>query len=130
LRVHVKLGLRRADGHVCFAFVIGVGASWRLVIASAGWAGRWAHTSVIDAAGAIYVIGGRGFSGTHYQDVWVSTDGGAQAGLAPGVLRGTKGTKALSRVLRVLAGQEGVTRVRGYSRGTMGNSQGTSRYYL
>jgi hypothetical protein len=72
---------------VCFAVVIGVGASWRLVIASAPWDGRWAHTSVIDAvSGAIYVLGGRGFSGTWYQDVWVSTDGGAQARLAPGVL--------------------------------------------
>jgi hypothetical protein len=62
---------------VCFAFVIGVGASWRLVIASAPWTGRWGHTSVIDAAGAIYVLGGRG-SGTFYQDVWASTDGGAR----------------------------------------------------
>jgi hypothetical protein len=30
---------------------------------------------VIDAAGAIYVIGGLG--STYYHDVWVSTDGGA-----------------------------------------------------
>jgi hypothetical protein len=29
---------------------------------------------VIDAAGAIYVIGG--YSGTFYRDVWASTDGG------------------------------------------------------
>ncbi len=50
---------------------------------TAGWAARDAHTSVVDAAGAIYVIGG--FGGINdYQDVWVSTDGGARAGLSPG----------------------------------------------
>jgi hypothetical protein len=35
---------------------------------------------VIDAAGAIYVIGGWGNSGgdtTFFKDAWVSTDGGA-----------------------------------------------------
>ena len=31
---------------------------------------------MIDAAGAIYVIGGI-YHGTYLQDVWVSTDGGA-----------------------------------------------------
>ncbi len=35
------------------------------------------HTSVVDAAGAIYVIGGRSGDDTYYNDVWVSTDGGA-----------------------------------------------------
>ncbi len=33
-----------------------------------------------DAAGAIYVIGGHGVTGStgyYYRDVWVSTDGGA-----------------------------------------------------
>ncbi len=30
---------------------------------------------MVDAAGAIYVIGG--YSGTVYQDVWATTDGGA-----------------------------------------------------
>ncbi len=49
---------------------------WTLVIASAPWAARRGHTSVIDASGAIYVIGGYGGS-TDYDDVWVSTDGGA-----------------------------------------------------
>ncbi len=43
---------------------------------------RYLHTSVIDAAGAIYVIGGGG--GTFLHDVWASTDGGARAGLRPG----------------------------------------------
>ena len=42
----------------------------------AEWAARRGHTSVIDAAGAIYVIGGEG--GTVFNDVWVSTDGGAR----------------------------------------------------
>jgi hypothetical protein len=32
---------------------------------------------VVDAAGAIYVIGGFGFNDTLFNDVWVSTDGGA-----------------------------------------------------
>jgi hypothetical protein len=36
---------------------------------------------VIDAAGAIYVVGG--YNGNVFQDVWASTDGGA-AGLGPG----------------------------------------------
>ncbi len=61
---------------------------------------------MVDAAGAIYVIGGYGYvigTLTFYQDVWVSTDGGARAGLGrgggrgvdqvgtTGVLMGTKG---------------------------------------
>jgi hypothetical protein len=33
---------------------------------------------VVDAAGAIYVIGGQGSGNTYYNDVWVSTDGGAR----------------------------------------------------
>jgi hypothetical protein len=35
---------------------------------------------VIDAAGAIYVIGGgnRGLFDTEFQDVWASTDGGVR----------------------------------------------------
>ncbi len=31
---------------------------------------------MVDASGAIYVIGGYG--STNYQDVWVTTDGGAR----------------------------------------------------
>jgi hypothetical protein len=54
---------------------------------------------VIDAAGAIYVIGGYG-SFTSFNDVWASTDGGARPDSVGGVGR------------RVL---EGV--LRGYSRG-------------
>ncbi len=49
---------------------------------SAPWAARADHTSVVDAAGAIYVIGGD-YQGedTQYEDVWASTDGGTRAGL-------------------------------------------------
>ena len=53
------------------------GAMWRCRTASAQWAGRGGHTSVVDAAGAIYVIGGFGVTGTYYRDMWESTDGGA-----------------------------------------------------
>jgi hypothetical protein len=52
------------------------GVTWSLRAASAAWGGRSAHTSVIDSTGAIYVIGGSAGS-TYYQDVWVSTNGGA-----------------------------------------------------
>ncbi len=54
------------------------GVTWTSRTTSAPWAARPGHTSVIDAAGAIYVIGGfDGNTGTYYNDVWVSTDGGA-----------------------------------------------------
>jgi hypothetical protein len=44
---------------------------------------------VIDAAGAIYVIGGYSFLGdTTYNDVWVSTDGGARPDSVGGGGRG------------------------------------------
>ena len=65
-----------------FAFVIGrspicaAGATWTSRTTSAQWAARYGHTTVIDAAGAIYVIGGLGGT-TYYKDVWVSTNGGA-----------------------------------------------------
>ncbi len=61
---------------------------------------------MVDAAGAIYVIGG--FDGdTDYNDVWASADGGARAGLAPGVTRGDTGWV-----------------LRGYYRGTRGVLEG------
>jgi hypothetical protein len=42
---------------------------------------------VVDAAGAIYVIGG--FGSTYLHDVWASTDGGVRPGLGPsGVVEG------------------------------------------
>jgi hypothetical protein len=44
---------------------------------SAPWGARYGHTSVVDAAGAIYVIGGGSGSTTRLKDVWASTAGGA-----------------------------------------------------
>jgi hypothetical protein len=73
---------------VRFAFVIGrppicaAGVTWRRVIASAPWAARAYHTTVIDAAGAIYVLGGNSGT-TFYKDFWVSTDGGADRTRGP-----------------------------------------------
>jgi hypothetical protein len=59
---------------------------------------RFGHTSVIDAGGAIYVIGGT--YGTVFQDVWASTDGGARAALGQrGVGGYTKGTQSARGVL-------------------------------
>ncbi len=60
------------------------GVSWTSRTASAPWVARFDHTSVIDYAGAIYVIGGRDDGTIYYHDVWVSIDGGARAGLAQG----------------------------------------------
>jgi hypothetical protein len=92
---------------------------------------------VIDAAGAIYVLGGSGTTGL-LQDVWASTDGGAdrtKSGVVGGYWVGT--TRGTTRVLRgywrgtggVMAGSSvGVPRCSkivpsgylGYSRGTRG----------
>ena len=41
---------------------------------------------MIDAAGAIYVIGGGGFNGTFFNDVLASTDGGARPDSVQGVV--------------------------------------------
>ncbi len=43
---------------------------------------------MIDAAGAIYVIGGNSGDGTRYNDVWASTDGGARPDSVGGVVGG------------------------------------------
>ena len=56
---------------------LAAGVMWTCRTAIAGWAAREGHTSVVDAAGAVYVIGGQGSGGTYYRDVWASTDGGA-----------------------------------------------------
>ncbi len=55
------------------------GVTWTSRTAKAGWAARSEHTSVVDAAGAIYVIGGTSYNGstTYFHDVYASTDGGA-----------------------------------------------------
>jgi hypothetical protein len=77
---------------------------------SAPWAARRGHSSVVDAAGTIYVIGG--YNGTTYfNDVLVSTDGGALPDSAGG--RGVLG------VLSVLAGYLGVPRGTRSSRGVV-----------
>ncbi len=68
-----------AGGRAC-VLSSAAGVSWTIRTASAPWAARRWHTSVIDAAGAIYVIGGmsRGITNNVYlKDVWKSTDGGA-----------------------------------------------------
>jgi hypothetical protein len=66
---------------------------------------RAGHTSVVDAAGAIYVIGGYGGYPLIFQDVWASTDGGddwTRAGDGLGALGGYSG------VAGVLKGTKGV----------------------
>jgi hypothetical protein len=66
---------------------LAAGAMWRCRTASAPWAARNGHTTVIDAAGAIYVLGGETIGGNFHNDVWVSTDGGAW----PDLRRGGRG---------------------------------------
>ncbi len=89
--------------------------NWTSRTAKAEWADRNGHTSVVDAAGAIYVIGGdsqaHGFSPV--SDVWASTDGGADRTRSRGAVgEGTKG---------VLRGSIGVLRsTRGLLQGTTG----------
>ncbi len=62
---------------------LAAGITWTSRTASAPWVARAYHTSVVDAAGAIYVIGGKGdtiatgTTNTYYRDVWASTNGGA-----------------------------------------------------
>jgi hypothetical protein len=48
---------------------------------------------VIDAAGAIYVIGGVGSGSTYFNDVWGSTDGGGTGlgGVGIGFVKGYSG---------------------------------------
>jgi hypothetical protein len=118
----------RADT-CAFALVIGrppicaAGASWTNRTISAQWAARYGHTTVIDAAGAIYVIGGRDGT-TRCKDVWGSTDGGADRTREGGtrrVLAGTRGVLCGTQgYSMVLTGYSGVAaRVpRDYLRGT------------
>ncbi len=75
---------RRAGGPVRLCgCVIGLsrasasGVTWTSRTTSAEWAVRNQHTSVIDAAGAIYVIGGFDPTTGYLNDVWQSPDGGA-----------------------------------------------------
>ncbi len=68
---------------------LAAGVTWTSRTLAAEWAGRFGHTSVIDAAGAIYVIGGgagkfgEGF--IDFNDVWKSADGGARPDSCRGV---------------------------------------------
>jgi hypothetical protein len=89
------------------------GVTWTSRTPKAPWAERAYHTSVVDAAGAIYVIGGGlGDLGTMiFQDVWASTDGGARAGLGRG------GWSVVHWVV-ILGGYS-----RGHPRGTEGYSR-------
>jgi hypothetical protein len=81
---------------------VGAGVTWSLVTSNAPWAARSRHTTVIDAAGTMYLIGG--VSDTVYNDVWVSADkgahrtGGGTQGGTQGVLKGY--AKSTTRVLR------------------------------
>jgi hypothetical protein len=93
------------------------GVTWTSRTLNASWAGRYTHTSVIDAAGAIYVIGGAGVingTGVCPQDVWVSTDGGARPDNVVG-----------GEVLGCTEGYLGA--LKGYSGGIMGTYGGISR---
>jgi hypothetical protein len=90
-RTRVRFALAIGRPPICAA-----GVTWTSRTLSAPWAARSGHTTVIDAAGAIYVIGGYGT--THFKDVWVSTDGGAdqtrEGGtrlVLAGTLRATQG---------------------------------------
>jgi hypothetical protein len=47
------------------------------VTGDAPWAGRYAHTTVIDAAGTMYLMGGMSNFEKAYNDVWQSTGAGA-----------------------------------------------------
>ncbi len=113
----------RPRGRVCVwchrpvARTLAAGVTWRCRTSSVPWRGRAYHTSVIDAAGAIYVIGG----GTSNNDVWASTDGGARTGLGQGGwLGGTLGG--------YYRGTQGGTTgaLPGYSRDTTGRTTGCS----
>jgi hypothetical protein len=97
------------DAFAARAFVdsraLAAGAMWTSRTFSARWAGRYGHTTVIDAAGTIYVIGGRDDT-TYFNEVWVSTDGG-------------KGGRTVEHALGV---------VEGYCVGTTGGTWGTWMY--
>ena len=75
------------------------GVSWTIRTAKAEWTARAWHTSVVDAAGAIYVIGGDNDAyTTYFNDVYASTDGGARPDSVGGWVGGVLG--GYSRVTR------------------------------
>ena len=84
------------------------GATWTCRTSNARWAARYSHTTVTDAAGAIYVIGGNSGTDdpTYYNDVWVSVDKGAD-------LSDSRGSQRRHRYLYItyrLAATGGCTR--------------------
>jgi hypothetical protein len=85
------------------------GVTWSVVTSNAPWAARSMHTTVIDAAGTMYLIGGEGNTG-NLDDVWSSANRGANRlnGDLQGVLKGYS------------SGAQGV--LQGYSRGSTGYS--------
>jgi hypothetical protein len=91
-----------ATGRVMCASATGI--TWTSRTLKAEFGPRDGHTSVVDAAGAIYVIGGGIQDGTYFNDVWASTDGGARpdsvgggrGGALGGYYRGTQGTQGYS----------------------------------
>ncbi|MEN6512906.1 kelch repeat-containing protein [Methanoculleus sp.] len=60
------------------------GATWTLVNASSGWAGRYGHAAVATPDGSVVLMGGgsRSSSTDLLNDTWRSTDGGATWTLA------------------------------------------------
>ncbi len=80
---------------------------------------------MIDAAGAIYVIGGNGGGNNFYKDVWVSTDRGADrtsGATRAGAYEWSRGTSRVVRgTHRYLRGTQLVlTGYYTYSSGTQG----------
>jgi hypothetical protein len=59
---------------------VAAGFNWTSRTTSAPWGPRAAHTTVIDAAGAVYVLGGYfDYQNIYYlSEVWASTDGGVR----------------------------------------------------
>ncbi len=58
------------------------GGTWTCLLANTPWPARYGHTTVIDAAGTIYLMGGaiaRGGQVNLYNDVWVGTNNGANS---------------------------------------------------
>jgi hypothetical protein len=119
----------RADGHVCVSVGHSVarpraaGVTWTSRTTNAPWAVRYSHTTVVDAAGAIYVLGG--YSSTYLNDVWASTDGGADR-TRTGHSSGNRGySRGLYGARTCTEGVLGATLTR-FSSGTRGIPKGYS----
>ncbi len=117
---------RSANGRLCVCVChrsvgrVAVGVTWTRRAHFPPWAARCGHTSLtlqrasrVDGSGTIYIIGGRDSGGTVYNDVWVSSDGGAN--------RTRAGTwRVLEEYYGVLDGYKG------YAEGTRGTQGGYS----